>query len=397
MSVKFTVIIPTRERVDTLLHCLRTIVAQDYADLTIIVSDNFSQDNTREVVASFSDSRIQYINPGKRMSMTHHWEFALSHVTTGWVMIVGDDDGLLPGALTKIAQIISHTGCSALISDVCRYDWPNNLCKDGTVVVPLNKGFEWRDSRVWLDKVMRGDAYYMDLPCLYTGGVVDSGIVNRIRGLRGDFYFSMTPDIYSGIAVASSLDRYVMLKEPIAVAGRSSKSMAAAGAGFANSASILQQFLLDDNIPFDSRLREENFNKSLEIVIYECYLQTQYIHHDCLNLKIEDQLGLALSRCDRDRYNVLRQYCVEIAKRNGVDISKVKNKEIEYGKWQFFKKLKERIYRSFHYRVLSGYEFGVSDVYGASILANAIFLLETRYAGWRFKKFLQGLRKLGLV
>ena len=31
--VKFSVIIPTRERSDVLLHCLRTVVAQDYENL----------------------------------------------------------------------------------------------------------------------------------------------------------------------------------------------------------------------------------------------------------------------------------------------------------------------------------------------------------------------------
>ena len=79
-SNHFTVVIPTRERCDTLEHTLRTCVMQEYTNLEIIVSDNYSQDHTREVVEYFKDSRIRYINTGKRISMSDNYEFALSHV-----------------------------------------------------------------------------------------------------------------------------------------------------------------------------------------------------------------------------------------------------------------------------------------------------------------------------
>ena len=74
---RISIIIPTRERCDTLKYTLKTCLIQDDGNLDIIVSDNFSQDATKGVVQSFSDKRIQYINPGKRLSMSHHWEFAL--------------------------------------------------------------------------------------------------------------------------------------------------------------------------------------------------------------------------------------------------------------------------------------------------------------------------------
>ena len=47
-QTKFTVIVPTRERADTLHYCLQTIVRQKYDNLQILVSDNFSQDDTEQ-------------------------------------------------------------------------------------------------------------------------------------------------------------------------------------------------------------------------------------------------------------------------------------------------------------------------------------------------------------
>jgi glycosyltransferase involved in cell wall biosynthesis len=49
-SAKFTILVPTRERAYTLHETLKTCVAQDHDRLEIIVSDNFSRDNTREIV-----------------------------------------------------------------------------------------------------------------------------------------------------------------------------------------------------------------------------------------------------------------------------------------------------------------------------------------------------------
>jgi len=67
---KFTVIVPTRERADVLGPALKTVVEQDYDNLRILVSDNFSNDSTRDMVESFRDPRIIYINTGKRLSMS---------------------------------------------------------------------------------------------------------------------------------------------------------------------------------------------------------------------------------------------------------------------------------------------------------------------------------------
>ena len=105
-STKFTIVIPTRERCDTLYWSLHTCVSQRYENLEILVSDNYSQDATRDVVMSFNDPRIRYVNTGKRVSMTANWEFALAHVEDGYVTYIGDDDGMMPNALVELNQLI---------------------------------------------------------------------------------------------------------------------------------------------------------------------------------------------------------------------------------------------------------------------------------------------------
>src|SRR5882672_8176756 len=116
---KITVIVPTRARSDVLQKTLLTATNQNYPRLEIIVSDNFSGDETEDVVRGIKDSRIKYLNTGRRISMAKNWEFALSHVNSGWVAIIGDDDGLMPESVRKVAEIISDTDVQAIRSSVC--------------------------------------------------------------------------------------------------------------------------------------------------------------------------------------------------------------------------------------------------------------------------------------
>jgi len=60
-ATKVTVVIPTRCRPDTLAKSLQTAIHQDYPNLEIIVSDNFSEDDTEAVVRSANDPRIRQL------------------------------------------------------------------------------------------------------------------------------------------------------------------------------------------------------------------------------------------------------------------------------------------------------------------------------------------------
>ena len=77
-----SVIIPTRERCETLHSSLQTVCGQDFADAEFIVSDNVSGDDTAAIVASFNDPRIRYIRRPKRLSMSDNYSLALSHART---------------------------------------------------------------------------------------------------------------------------------------------------------------------------------------------------------------------------------------------------------------------------------------------------------------------------
>lgn len=278
-SRHFTVVIPTRERCDTLEHALHTCVIQDYDNLEIIVSDNFSQDRTREVVESFKDHRIRYINTGKRLSMTDNFEFALSHVKPeGYVIYIGDDDGLLPDAICNINDVVIQTGAQVLRWDAPIYNWPtlesNNaerwLIPNRLLIPSLGSGTTVRNSATTIQNLLSFKATHGSLPMMYMHSAVGYEVIKRIKESSGRFYHSMTPDVYSGFAIAGAIDSFVNSRRPYAIYGVSHNSTGASGSG--SSSEVAQKFLSEDNLPYHSSLV---ISKSTSEGFIECFLQAR--------------------------------------------------------------------------------------------------------------------------
>ena len=222
---KFTVIIPTRERSDTLRYCLKTVVAEDYENLEIIVSDNDSKDDTRDIVLSVNDPRIRYINTGRRVSMSENWEYALSNVGSGWVTVLGDDDGLIPGALAKVNSIVHETCTRMVRSNGGIYLWPSSSLSDRALLRFCTKqGYQELRTGETERKVLYGLVPYNSLPMLYNGGFVDVAVINEIRRRSGKVFHSMTPDVYSGFAISRVINTYILAHEPLALSGTSRHS-----------------------------------------------------------------------------------------------------------------------------------------------------------------------------
>ncbi|MDR2186454.1 MAG: glycosyltransferase [Azonexus sp.] len=384
-DIKFTVIIPTRERADTLLYALQTVVAQDYENLEIIVSDNFSQDNTKAVVESFTDSRIKYINTGRRLSMSHNWEFALDHVRDGWVTFVGDDDGLLPGALAKVAEVIHATNCKAVSSELCAFAWPGVWSHNTGFIVPLGRGYEIRETKKWLGKVLRGETRYQKLPWVYMGGFVDISAINAARK-NGVFFLSSIPDVYSSIALSLTLSEYVYLKEPVVIAGASAHSTGASYFQANSNDSSVKKFFSEENIPFHSAVKNMKGVRSLALCIYEPYLQAAHLHNDHIKTRLEDQICIVLAQVYSDHYNDVEKYCCELALQHQLPFSKIKSKarvkKIKY----IARSTGEYVYQFFRNIDLLPQQFGVKNIYDAAFVAKAVYLLESGSFRWRRHK-----------
>jgi len=322
----FTVIIPTRERSDTLIHTLKTALSQDYDQFQVLVSDNASEDDTREKVSSINDPRLKYVNTGRRVSMSENWEFALSHVDRGWVTVIGDDDALLPGTLSKVHEIIKKSGTSAIRSNGCFYRWPGfDNSSYGLLNLSLKKGYEIRESGKILQQVLKGSRHYNELPMLYNGGFISVDLIKKAKSLTERFFMSMTPDVYSAIVFSLLTDSYVYSYEPLAINGASLHSGGTAGFERVKqkcSYDPAEKFWSEKNIPFHEDLplvENDRPVRSIQVIVYEAYLQAQKFHaYKQISTNHVEQLKLVIKKSGPDHSEIM-EWASLFAKKHGLD------------------------------------------------------------------------------
>lgn len=106
---RVTVVIPTYNRSDYLKQAIESVLAQTYSHFNLLVSDNASTDNTREMVESFDDERIFYHSHPENLGMLNNYRFALTYPQTEFVAYLSDDDLYTSQLLeTAIALLDQH-------------------------------------------------------------------------------------------------------------------------------------------------------------------------------------------------------------------------------------------------------------------------------------------------
>jgi glycosyltransferase involved in cell wall biosynthesis len=378
-KIKFTVVIPTRERRDTLEAALKSVTSQDYDSLEIIVSDNFSYDATEEVVKAANDKRVKYVNTGKRVSMSANWEFALTHVTGEWLTIIGDDDALLPGCLEKINQIADETEVEAIQTSTCSFAWPSLVgAKSGRLSVPMSCGWEIRDCSRWLAKVLRGEASYSKLPMLYNGGVVAFDALRKARGEGREYYHSCVPDVFSAVLLSQALPRYVYSYDPVAINGASihstGTSMYKVKSKTESGSLPATKFRSESNIPFhpDIPLQADgDYPKSVQVLVYESYLQVAEILPSSRKLEPAEQLKVILATAGPHEGSI-HEWGKIFAELHGLDFNEIAPQARRYSRKLKISRLPENIASVLNTYSLSSDEYPLRDVYHASIAAALI-------------------------
>lgn len=113
---KISVIITTYNREHLIGQTITSILSQNFKDYELLVLDDSSTDNTSEVVGSFSDQRIVYIQNVKNLGFINNWNKGLDVATGEYVIFPGDDDLLLPGCLGTLAKIMDDDRELAMVT-----------------------------------------------------------------------------------------------------------------------------------------------------------------------------------------------------------------------------------------------------------------------------------------
>ena len=164
--MKFSVLLPTRNGGKYLKSCIESVLSQDYKDMELIVFDNANTDNTAEVVNSYSnDKRLKYYRTDSVVDVTENWNNALKKSSGDYVLMMGDDDFLLPGYFDTLDKIIKEN------------DFPDGISYFGyTFIYP--------------DAVNNAVGYYSNPHFDYEKKLIDSGKTtkNQLKSIVYDMF-----------------------------------------------------------------------------------------------------------------------------------------------------------------------------------------------------------------
>lgn len=229
--MKFSVLLPTRNRLEYLRYAVETVRRQDHSDWEIIISDNCSEENILAYVDSLSDPRIKYFRTETFVPVTANWNNALDQSTGDYVVMLGDDDGLLPGYFSSLEHAFqTYPDPDFVYTSAYFYAYPG--------VIPAEPhGFLRRDrNRVlveaepfWLDaeralRICRG---YLDFRMPVASNMQFS-LISRRKIIefcnKGPFFRSPYPDFYATPSLFLTSNRILIYPRPMVIVGISPKS-----------------------------------------------------------------------------------------------------------------------------------------------------------------------------
>ena len=103
--MKFSVLLPTRNRLEYLKLAVESVLRQDIADWQLVISDNCSEEDIAGYVSSLGDSRIVYRRTERVLPVTENWNRALAASEGRYIVMLGDDDALLGGYLRRMDEL----------------------------------------------------------------------------------------------------------------------------------------------------------------------------------------------------------------------------------------------------------------------------------------------------
>lgn len=134
----FSLFLITRNRPHLLKLALDSVLNQTISNFPIIISDNSTNNETKEMIEAFylSYPNIIYTRREREYGLIEHWNKVLSEVHSEYFMIFHDDDIMHPNMIKTMLDIITKDHSLAFIATNAR------IIKNGRVCYSKYKGKE---------------------------------------------------------------------------------------------------------------------------------------------------------------------------------------------------------------------------------------------------------------
>lgn len=130
--MRFSVLLPTRNGGAFLENCIRSVLEQDHDDFELVISDNANTDATADVIRAFAgDPRVKATRTETVLSVTENWNNALQLASGDYILMLGDDDCLLPGYFRTMSDLIDrYDAPDCIVHNAYSYVAPGSIGDD---------------------------------------------------------------------------------------------------------------------------------------------------------------------------------------------------------------------------------------------------------------------------
>lgn len=398
MTKKYSLIIPVRNGMPYLPYCVQSIISQKYQDYELIISDDHSTDGTKEYLKTLNHPNIKIIYPQESMSMSEHWEWALTYSNGDWIMFVGQDDGVqlyFFELADQLIDIANKKNVRAIMSERAFFFWPgcDELYGNRILLYRAVDKIHFINSFQQALLALLGIQDYFELPTMYTTSLFKKTLVEEAKTKQGGKLFLTHPQDANLAAIAVRLERqYLKSDIPLGWVGSSPKSAGmAVTLSFEKKEKIIEQ-VQEDYLKKITKSSLEyhplagNFSiASLSLYFYGAMLKTQPLKKIWLDKIILSKtfrcflLGFSLAQIifskllkNTNRMNLFK----ELLKAHQISFNFIKIlaypcffiQKLLYC-FCFLKRLcKHLMYRSYYYRMVGKKEknFVITHLMGAS-------------------------------
>ena len=109
--MKFSIVIPTYNRATFLPKAIESVLSQTYTDWELIIVDDGSTDNTKDVVSQYGDSRIRYVyqQNAERSAARNN---GIMHAMGDYICFMDSDEYLYSERLEELSNAIKNNSNS---------------------------------------------------------------------------------------------------------------------------------------------------------------------------------------------------------------------------------------------------------------------------------------------
>ncbi|MCZ7630589.1 MAG: glycosyltransferase [Microthrixaceae bacterium] len=123
VTQRFSVVLPVRNRADSVGRAAVSVLAQTFGDVELVVADAASSDGTLEAVRTIADDRVRVVHG----STTTTARAAGIRTARGeWVAVIDADTVARPQWLARVGRLVDRTGADVVCCGGVQHHWDHS-------------------------------------------------------------------------------------------------------------------------------------------------------------------------------------------------------------------------------------------------------------------------------